>query len=415
MSSSTFAMEISVEHDKKTGKSQVVSTATITPETLEERGMKVFDDGRKSVYALQPDGADVHNEAVGEMTLTEVEELLRQATDTKVSTEVQYHPPVYSVPYSGTSRPSTPRTPAKTLRLSPTPSPTQGTISSRNRGQILKEENLPSQDMEEQKPRNQTPCLIRQDSTSRVQRSGEEAQLPCFQHLCSQLHCSAKAPQGLTNSKTDVSRENAAALVSIKVRPEGMPAAQQPVYRVTDSQSPSLASQKSEVDPDIFTDRSSDFNRHSPFCSDDIPSVNLVNTLPVQLQSETITMIFMGYENAADEEDEDIQAELVIISNSEDDDDDDDDDDDKYLENESNREEYLSYHPEGYKSKVFQPKLGLAEVQACGGVTEDEVTNWDDLELHKPTFIHKPGKHSPYMQGRGGLSRQTRATSIWRR
>ncbi|KAA8580960.1 hypothetical protein FQN60_013918 [Etheostoma spectabile] len=36
----TFAMEISVEHNKRTGKSQVVSTASIIPETMQERGLK---------------------------------------------------------------------------------------------------------------------------------------------------------------------------------------------------------------------------------------------------------------------------------------------------------------------------------------------------------------------------------------
>uniref|UniRef100_A0A3Q1CPH8 Palmdelphin n=1 Tax=Amphiprion ocellaris TaxID=80972 RepID=A0A3Q1CPH8_AMPOC len=343
----TFAMEISVEHNKRTGKSQVVSTAAITPETLEERGLKVYDDGRKSVYALHPDGAKIHNGAVGEMTVAEVEELLRQATD-EAPTEVQYHQPVYSSPYTGTSRPSTPRTPSKTLGQSPTLRHFQSTTPCRNGAQIPKEENHCSQDRDEQKYPNKTPSpiLIHHNSTSRAQTSGEEAKL----HRALRSHFGAETPQRLTNSKTDRSSPNPAAPVAIKV------------------------------------------SRHSPFCAENVASVNLINTLPKELESESITMIFMGYENALDEEEDDIQAELVIIGNNDDDDDDD-------VENE--REEYLSYHPEGYKSKVFQPKVGIAKVAGCRDSTEDSHTNWDDLGLHRPTFIHKPGKHSLYMQGQG--------------
>uniref|UniRef100_A0A3Q1J7X5 Palmdelphin n=1 Tax=Anabas testudineus TaxID=64144 RepID=A0A3Q1J7X5_ANATE len=294
----TFAMEISVELDKRTGKSLVVSKAHITPETIHERGLKVYDDGRKSVYALNPDTGTMHNGEVGELTSTEVEELLRQATDKNVPTGVQYHQPVYSVPYTGSSRPSTPRTPNKTPTQTPTPSHSsfQSTVPSRNGAQVLREE-------------------IQHNSG--IQKSGEETKL------------SSPASSG-------------------------------------------------------------DFNRCSPFCAESITSLNLVDNLSEELESGPITMIFMGYENAEDEDEEDFQAELVMIANS----DDNEDDDAQYLKSENDREEYLSYHPEGCKSKVFQPKVGIAKVTSCRDVTEDAYINWDDLGLHKPTFIHKPGKHS---------------------
>lgn len=396
-------MEISVEHDKRTGKSQVVSTATITPEAIQERGLKVYDDGHKSVYALHPDGGKMHSEAVGEMTPTEVEELLHQATDKNVPTEVQYHQPVYSVPYTGSSRPSTPRTPNKTPRQTPTPSLFQ--IATPNGAQILREENQQSQDLERRKTGSKTPSpsLIQQDSMSRVQRHGEETKLPYFdiprqsesdRHSISQPQFGATTPQGLT--KADTSIPNSATLVSVKARSEGMPAPIQPVYRAVDIHSPSLASHKSEVDTDALIESSGGFNRHSHLCAESIASLNLVNNLPEDLKSEYVTMIFMGYENAEDEEEEDdIQAELVIIGNS------DDDDDVQYVKTESDGEECLSYHPEGYKSQVFQPKVGMAKVTGCRDIIEDAYTKWDDLGLHKPTFIHKPGKHSPYLQGQG--------------
>nr|XP_019956931.1 PREDICTED: palmdelphin [Paralichthys olivaceus] len=396
----TFAMEINVEHDKRTGKSQVVSTASITPEIIQGRGLKVYDDGRKSVYALHPDGSKMDSGEVGEMTTTEVEELLRQATDKNIPTEVQYHQPVYSVPYIGSSRPSTPRTPNKTQGQTPTPShsPFQSAISSRNGTQVLTEENQNKNDLEGWKTQSKTPSpsLIQQDFMTRFQKSGEETKLPFIhipeqsksnKHVIPQPDIGAKTPRGLTNYTTGTSSLNTAALVSIKARSEEMPAPIQPVYRAVDSHSPSLASLKSEGDPDTLIESSSDFNRPSPFCADSTSSLNLVD----ELESAPVTMIFMGYENAEDEE-EDIQAELIIIANS-------DDDEARDVKNENDGEERLSYHPEGYKSKVFQPKVGIAKVTGCRDIIEDTYTHLDDLELHKPTFIHRPGKHSPYLQG----------------
>ncbi|KAM7370233.1 hypothetical protein PAMP_011504 [Pampus punctatissimus] len=368
-----FAMEISVEHERRTGKCQVLSTATITPETIQEKWLKVCDDGHKSVYALNPDGGKMYSGAVGEMTPTEVDELLHEATDKNVPSEVQYHQPVYSAPYTGSSRPSTPRTPNKTQRQTKTPSP----ISPRNGVQ-----SQVSHELEGRKTQSKTPSpkLIQTDSTSRVQRYGEETKQSYF-HIPGQSK-SDKHPipqpcsplfgaKNITNKKTDASSQNQAVLVSVKARSEGMPAPIQPVYRAVDYHRLSPSSHKSEVYRDAVIKSSGDFNSAE------------------QPESEPITMIFIGYENAEDEEDEDIHAELVIIGN--------DDDEAKYVgkENDGN---CLSYHPEGYKSKVFQPKLGIAKVTGCRDNIEDAYTNWDDLGLHKPTFIHKPGKHSPYLQ-----------------
>ncbi|KAM6971331.1 palmdelphin-like [Tautogolabrus adspersus] len=404
-------MEISVEHDKRTGKSQVVSTATITPEAIQERGLKVYDDGRKSVYALHPDGRKKLNGAVGEMTSNEVEELLHQATDKNVPTDVQYHKPVYSVPYSGNSRPSTPRTPNKAQRLTPSPScsPFHSTISSRNEARIFREENERGKDLEGWKNPNKTtsPSIMKQDSMSKdLTRHEEEVMLPCLNdqeqsnndsYLNSHSDFGVKTPQGLTKSKTGFSSPNPAALVSVKAKSEGMPPLIQPVYLAVDNCSPSVAWHKSEVDPDGLRESPGDFTRYSPFIAESIPSPNLVNNLPEELESEPITMIFMGYENAEGEEEDDIQAELVIIGNS--DDDDDNDEENKYVKNENEEEDCLSYHPEGYKSKVFQPEVGMAKVTDCRHTIESTYTNTDDSGLLKPTFVHRPGKHSPYLQG----------------
>lgn len=51
--SALFAMEINVTKNLLTGESTVLSTATVpTAELNRHTGLKVFDDGRKCVYAL---------------------------------------------------------------------------------------------------------------------------------------------------------------------------------------------------------------------------------------------------------------------------------------------------------------------------------------------------------------------------
>lgn len=51
--SALFAMEINVTRNLLTGEKTVVSTATVPAEELKHHaGLKVFDDGRKCVYAL---------------------------------------------------------------------------------------------------------------------------------------------------------------------------------------------------------------------------------------------------------------------------------------------------------------------------------------------------------------------------
>uniref|UniRef100_A0A672JER8 Palmdelphin-like n=1 Tax=Salarias fasciatus TaxID=181472 RepID=A0A672JER8_SALFA len=291
----TFAMEISVEHDRRTGKCEVVSTATVPAGSFPERGLKVYEDGRRSVYALPAEGAEAHPE-LGEMTLSEVEELLRQATDRTVPSEVQYHQPVYSAPYSGTSRPSTPRTHSPGRPRHPA---------------------APGTDL--------MSTMVKKRTHSR----------PPVPASCIGPHL----------------------------------------------QSPAVL-----MDPEV------DFSRLSPFHAGSASPLNLVNALPEGLESEPVTMIFMGYENAADE-DEDIQAELVIVGNSEEEEED-------GAEDEGETEEYLSYHPQGYQSKVFRPKVGVAKLGG-GDVVPDTFTHCDDLEAHKPTFVHKPGKTSPCLQGQG--------------
>ncbi|TRY56847.1 hypothetical protein DNTS_004114 [Danionella cerebrum] len=78
-----FAMEINVQKDLRTGESQVLSSSTISPQELQQRGIKVYDDGRKTVYALRTNGHQPGANGVDELSPVEVEELLRQASEKK--------------------------------------------------------------------------------------------------------------------------------------------------------------------------------------------------------------------------------------------------------------------------------------------------------------------------------------------
>ncbi|XP_061614657.1 palmdelphin-like [Phyllopteryx taeniolatus] len=368
-------MEISVEHDKRTGKSQVVSTATITPENIQKRGLKLYDDGRKSIYALDPDGGTLYPGVDGEMSPKQVEELLRQATDENVPHDLLYHQPVYSAAYFGTSRPKTSNK-AQNQMLTTCQSPSQPAIESTQLTQEQTEPNSHAQSLNGEEMR---------ESNEHIQGTSK----PLIPQICS-LQFSAQSVQGLDN-KNHMNSYSKTPLVTIKVRPEEKSTPLRLVRRGIDGGRSSETGQKYQVDSLI---ESSDKTK-TDIKAENFASTNVFNKQPGQLELTAVTMIFMGYENALDEEDVDFQAELVTVGCSDDDDDDDDDDDEvNYIVNKNNGE-FLSFHPEGYKSKVFQPELAKGFVTGCKYISEDAVATWKHLGLHRPTFIHKSGNKEP--------------------
>lgn len=377
-------MEITVERDKKTGQCQVVATANITPETFRDRGLKVYEDGRKSVYALNPHGGEPLNGTVREMTPSQVEELLDRAVDKDVPSDVQYYQPVYSVTYAGNSRPSTPRTPNKTPKPSPSPCSSPGDTSPMNGTQTH-----PDADG------SRTPILSEQDAKLRTKKEpiGGRADVAGDQPLFG-----TKAPLGHTHrTKTEV---NGPSLVSVKARTDAIPTAPQLLNAaVDDCRLSAMAVRTPEADPDAPI---GDFSRRSPFCSEGTTTLNIVKTLPEEQQgSEPVTMIFMGYEKAYEDDEDDFQAELVVVGDSSDEDEREEEEEARYDANGSDAEGCLSYHPEGYTSRVFRPTVGMAKISSCSRTASDAYTNWDESALHKPTFIHKGMKHGRYLQGHG--------------
>uniref|UniRef100_A0A3B1IJV1 Palmdelphin n=1 Tax=Astyanax mexicanus TaxID=7994 RepID=A0A3B1IJV1_ASTMX len=99
-----FAMEINVQKDLRTGESRVISTSTVSTQELQNRGIKVYDDGRKSVYALRSDAIQPGANGVDELSPTEVEELLRQATEKKKRLQESKDPP-FSMNYNRSPSP----------------------------------------------------------------------------------------------------------------------------------------------------------------------------------------------------------------------------------------------------------------------------------------------------------------------
>nr|DBA18044.1 TPA: hypothetical protein GDO54_016339 [Pyxicephalus adspersus] len=97
-----FAMEIKVEKDLKTGKNIVLSSIPVPSSELKDAGIKVYDDGRKSVFAVNSQGKTATNE-VDSLAPIEVEDLLRKATEKRVQSPTEYHEPVFSNPYNNST------------------------------------------------------------------------------------------------------------------------------------------------------------------------------------------------------------------------------------------------------------------------------------------------------------------------
>lgn len=356
-------MEITVERDKKTGQCQVVATANITPETFQDRGLKVYEDGRKSVYALNQDGGEPLNGTVREMTPLQVEELLEQAVDKDVPSDVQYYQPVYSVTYAGNSRPSTPRTPNKSPKPSPSPCPS----------------------LRESSPMNGTPTLLETGGSSMPIIEQEAKIRTKKEPIKGQTDDTGDKPHFGTKIKV-----NSPSLVSVKARNDAIPTAAQLLHTTVD-----------DCRPLANVARTPEVNFK---CSESATTLNIVTTLPGEQQdSEPVTMIFMGYEKAdnEDEDEDDFQAELVVVGNSSDEGEQEEEDEAQYNTNGSDSEGCLSYHPEGYTSRVFWPTVGMAKISSYNHTALEAHTNRDEPALHKPTFIHKGVKHSLYLQGHG--------------
>uniref|UniRef100_A0AAZ3SBP6 A-kinase anchor protein 2-like n=2 Tax=Oncorhynchus tshawytscha TaxID=74940 RepID=A0AAZ3SBP6_ONCTS len=73
-----YAMEINVEKDRKTGDTRILSASSVSPDEVPQRGVKVFDDGRKVVYEVRSGGSTTLENGVHPWSSQQVDELMQR-------------------------------------------------------------------------------------------------------------------------------------------------------------------------------------------------------------------------------------------------------------------------------------------------------------------------------------------------
>ncbi|NXU55932.1 PALMD protein, partial [Turnix velox] len=312
-----FAMEIKVEKDMKTGENTVLSTIPLPSKEFRETGIKVYDDGRKSVYAVPSNGSTTQN-GMDELAPVEVEDLLRQATEKNSQSPTEYHEPVFANKFCG---PVT----AQKDKLVPDPK-VEDTHRREMNGFCSHQKEFSSKTepcMQQHKENGlDLPKVIQPKSPS-----------PVPSHLEKKVH---------TNPENRMihNKERKAAHEELKPYQNTRES-----HNETRFQSPS------------------DLNETCPAPQEEDAQYNVVQAVPCYVDdSEPVTMIFMGYQRVDDDTDQKlsqydgvIHAELVII---------DDDDEDE------SEAEKPAYHPIGHYSQVYQPpSRQVTEVQQTNPVS----------------------------------------------
>ncbi|OCT85129.1 hypothetical protein XELAEV_18023294mg [Xenopus laevis] len=279
-----FAMEIKVEKDMKSGKSTVLSTIPVPSSEFEDAGVKVYDDGRKSIYALKSEGRGTQN-GVDTLAPVEVEDLLRKATEKRSESPTEYHEPVFSNAYGSTQK---------------------GYISPRMNGH-----NSPH-------------------SENGVTQNGivNKEALPC-----------PTVPREVSRIKGPFPEESNIS----HNQPSMETQAEEPMADHTEHQPTVQRNHYKEI-PNNLGDYNPDF---SSLNLEEDMHYNVVHATPCCTDdSEPVTMIFMGYKHADDGDVKPIsdyegiiRAELVVI------DDDDDDDEEADKKGEENTKESVSVSP----------------------------------------------------------------------
>lgn len=300
-----YAMEIKVEKDLKTGESTVLSSIPLPSDDFTGSGIKVYDDGQKSVYAVSSNHNATLNGTDG-LAPVEVEELLRQASERNSKSPTEYHEPVYANPFF---RPTTPQ------REKVTPGPNfQEKIK-------IKANGLGS-DMNESIHHMDNGLSEKGNSFN---RASPVRPIPHPRSLAQQAE---ETPHTLQERLMTPWEES------------------------TVMQDKYAPSPKARLSPSEALVGRSECQASSPTCQEDEEDVryNIVHSLPTDMdEREPVTMIFMGYQQAEDDDEEKklltgydgiIHAELVVI------------DEEEGGEGEA---EKPSYHPIAPHSQVYQP------------------------------------------------------------
>ncbi|KAM6218812.1 palmdelphin isoform 2-T2 [Rhynchocyon petersi] len=301
-----YAMEIKVEKDLKTGESTVLSSIPLPSDDFKSTGIKVYDDGQKSVYAVSSNHNATYN-GTDDLAPVEVEELLRQASERNSKSPTEYHEPVYANPFC---RPTTPQREKGT----PGPSfPERMKIKANGLGNDVNE------------PKHSMNNGLSEDMGNNFNHISPTRPVP---------HPRSSQPaeeRSHTPQKRLMTPWDEADVIQDKC----------------------ASSPKANLSPCETRFEKSVPQTSSPTCPEDEEDVryNIVHSLPPDMgDAEPVTMIFMGYQHAEDNEEEKklltgydgiIHAELVVI-------------DDEEEEGDGEAEE-PSYHPIGPHSQVYKP------------------------------------------------------------
>ncbi|XP_005906571.1 palmdelphin [Bos mutus] len=321
-----YAMEIKVEKDLKTGESTVLSSIPLPSDDFKGTGIKVYDDGQKSVYAVSSNHSAAYNGTDG-LAPVEVEELLRQASERNSKSPTEYHEPVYANPFC---RPTTPQ------REKVTPGPNfQERVKIKANGLG-----------------NDVNGSIHNMDNGLAEERGNNVN-----------HISPARPIPHPRSMIQQAEEMPHIQQKRLMTPWEEPNVMQDKY---------TPSPKSGLSPSRALVEKSERQSSSPPCQEDEKDIryNIVHSLPSNLdEKEPVTMIFMGYQQAEDNEEEKklltgydgiIHAELVVI------------DDEEEGEGEA---EKPAYHPIAPHSQVFQPAKPTPLPRKRAEVNPHENTN----------------------------------------
>ncbi|XP_072366682.1 palmdelphin-like isoform X1 [Scyliorhinus torazame] len=282
-----FAVEINVQKDMRTGESTILSTAPVMIDEIKNKGIKVYEDGVKSVYALRSDGQRVQN-GIDNMTHQEVEALLQQAGEKHTSASAICHAPVYS------SSHNIPRSPKMLLTGQTGSEP------------VIQETMIKSDSIERHNPvmaqtygSNGTIVYQERDLPTFPQPTFIPAPFsPCPVTNFRSLNCTQRQSQ--KHNESPLSEDE---LNSVQVR----------CHQQMDNHREAVFI-SSELDHDGGSSSASD---------ETVISFNVVHSLPsTDNIEEPVTMVFMGYHNVDDENETKkalgyegaIRAELVVIS-----------------------------------------------------------------------------------------------------
>ncbi|XP_055497463.1 paralemmin-1 isoform X2 [Leucoraja erinacea] len=285
-----FAVEINVQRDMKTGESTVLSTVPVTVDEMRNSGVKVYEDGTKSVYALCSGDGLVQN-GINAMTHEEVEALLQKAGEKQDSVPAACHSPVYSSPYSSPHYPNM----IINERVEPEARIQENTIEG---GRIEMHNPVKAQ-------------IYRSNDTDVTQ----EKILPCYAQAMLTPAPSLSSPMPnfwSPRSTQTLSRQSCES----PLNENQVNSMHLPYHQPRDNHRQA-----------VFMNSELNHNgRHSSASEETDIGYNICHSLPSTVNTEEpVTMVFMGYHNVDDENETSkvlgfegaIRAELVMISDDE--------------------------------------------------------------------------------------------------